>query len=84
MKKFQAKQAVLVELFKVKGLYNSSTNFYLQFYIQPNKAVFLNTISSHTEIIHEKWVHEWKASCIWTDDFERLQDAEFLSIKDLQ
>ena len=63
MHKFQAKQAVLVVLFKAKGLYSSSKSqlnvlntFYLQFYIQHNKTVFCNTIKSHIEIIYEKRV----------------------------
>ena len=38
----------------------------------------------HIEIIYENGSHEGEERCIGTVAFKRLQDVEFLSIKDLQ
>lgn len=60
------------------------SSFYLQIYIQHNKAIFSTVLAVILRVFMKSELYEWRARCIWTIYFKQLQIVEFLSIEDLQ
>ena len=46
------------------------------------KHYFSTILPVILELFIKNGSHEWRASCIWTNNFNRLQEVEFHSIKD--